>query len=591
MFGAVARELLPKMIRGTSKTIFRRWLLAGAVAALAAAPATVRAHEPQQQAENRRLAVEKTGELSTREGLRLRLVTDVGAVRVFTDQDNQVTYRVRVETDAAQPDAERLVQQFMLVSRGGPDGIFISGHVPWKEFRGRLWVSIEVRVPRNYNLDVATQAGNIIVQDVNGSVALATGGGDVVVGRISGQAQLETRGGHIKTQDIGGTLVAVTVGGHIVAGNVAGDAVLRSGGGHVKVLTVGGRAQMESGGGNISIEKTSAGITAVTAGGRIDVGEAHGAIRARTGGGGVRVARVAGPVQLDSSGGSIYLTRVLGPVQASTTSGTITAWLVPEGKFEGGSQLICAQGDIVVYLPSKLAVTIDATIDGAAGHRILFDPELPLQIQPVTSPQGLPQVRGRAVLNGGGQVLKLQTVAGNIQVRVADSRSDQNERIFFMQRSQAQKSREEVSHWIQGHDRQSVLHRAKEEKPKSGAQTTAVIRSAPSVLGEVQARLRNAWLGRVRVDYALMKTRMVAETKRHPDYPEIAKRARIQGIVHSELIIDREGRVIQVRKLGGHDMLFEAAAQALRAWRFQPTVIDGKAVEVITVVPIEFRLN
>src|SRR5207245_8822227 len=133
---------------------------------------------------------------------------------------------------------------------------------------------------------------------------------------------------------------------------------------------------------------------------------------------------VAGPPQLETGGGSIFLTRVGGPVRASTGAGTITAWFVPEEPAEaalpkarkpikllGASQLESGQGDIVVYLPRELAVTIDATIEMAADHRIEADPSLPVKVTfPDSGTGGSRRVgnvrRGRAAVGTGevGQV-------------------------------------------------------------------------------------------------------------------------------------------------------------------------------------------
>src|SRR3989449_8911870 len=144
---------------------------------------------------------------------------------------------------------------------------------------------------------------------------------------------------------------------------------------------------------------------------------------------------MAGRTQLETGGVSILLTRVGGSVRASTGGGTITAWFVPEEPAEaaalpkaskplkllGASQLESGQGDIVVYLPRELAVTIDATIEMAADHRIEADPSLPVK---VTFPdsgtggsRGFGTVRGECELNGGGEVLPRKTVAGKIPLK------------------------------------------------------------------------------------------------------------------------------------------------------------------------------
>ena len=388
--------------------------------------------------ERRHLVEEKTGTLPTREGLRLRLVTDLGNVHILTQKSGQVSYKVRIETDARDPEAQNLLKQFAVLASSTPAGAKLTGQLGSRNFRGRLWVSIEVSVPRRYNLDVLTQAGSIETQDIDGRVVLVTSGGNITAERVGGPeaagARLETQGGHISVQEVNGELRASTAGGHINVANVHGDAFLHSGGGHIRTGTIQGAARLETGGGNISVQRAGGSVTAATGGGQIDFGEATGSIRARTDGGGIRVLRVAGPIQLETGAGNIFLTKVQGAVRASTGVGSITAWFASDGpagspplgpapkarRLFGASQLESGHGDIVVYLPRELAVTIEATIERAADHRIEADPALPLKVSYANAGAG-GAVRGEGALNGGGEVLRLKTVAGNIRLRLSDT--------------------------------------------------------------------------------------------------------------------------------------------------------------------------
>jgi TonB family protein len=75
-----------------------------------------------------------------------------------------------------------------------------------------------------------------------------------------------------------------------------------------------------------------------------------------------------------------------------------------------------------------------------------------------------------------------------------------------------------------------------------------------------------------------------------PVYPEEAKRANLQGVVVLATVIGRDGSVERVSPVSGPDVLTSAAIDAVRWWRFQPYVIDGKAVEIETTLAVEFRL-
>jgi protein TonB len=76
-----------------------------------------------------------------------------------------------------------------------------------------------------------------------------------------------------------------------------------------------------------------------------------------------------------------------------------------------------------------------------------------------------------------------------------------------------------------------------------------------------------------------------------PVYPEVAKAARVQGVVVLEATIDPSGRVDNVRVLRGIPMLNEAAMDAVRKWVYSPTLLNGTPVPVIMTVTVNFTLG
>ena len=76
-----------------------------------------------------------------------------------------------------------------------------------------------------------------------------------------------------------------------------------------------------------------------------------------------------------------------------------------------------------------------------------------------------------------------------------------------------------------------------------------------------------------------------------PIYPEIAKRARIQGDVRLQAVITPEGTIAQLTVISGHPLLAPAALDAVRQWRFRPYLLNGQAVPVETTITVNFRLG
>jgi len=75
-----------------------------------------------------------------------------------------------------------------------------------------------------------------------------------------------------------------------------------------------------------------------------------------------------------------------------------------------------------------------------------------------------------------------------------------------------------------------------------------------------------------------------------PVYPAVAKTARVQGTVRFRVTVGVDGAVKALTSLGGPLPLVQSAADAVKQWRYQPTIVDGKQVEVVTEVDVQFVL-
>lgn len=76
-----------------------------------------------------------------------------------------------------------------------------------------------------------------------------------------------------------------------------------------------------------------------------------------------------------------------------------------------------------------------------------------------------------------------------------------------------------------------------------------------------------------------------------PQYPEQARAEGVQGPVTLKVVIDTDGRPIEVTATEGHDLLRPAATEAVRQWQWEPVRVEGRLVKYTTTVTVTFRLN
>jgi protein TonB len=76
-----------------------------------------------------------------------------------------------------------------------------------------------------------------------------------------------------------------------------------------------------------------------------------------------------------------------------------------------------------------------------------------------------------------------------------------------------------------------------------------------------------------------------------PPYPELARQARVEGVVIVEAITDVYGRVQTVRVLRSIPLLDQSAIDAVRQWLYEPMLINGKPRGVIFTVTVTFKLK
>jgi len=75
-----------------------------------------------------------------------------------------------------------------------------------------------------------------------------------------------------------------------------------------------------------------------------------------------------------------------------------------------------------------------------------------------------------------------------------------------------------------------------------------------------------------------------------PTYPESAQQAHIEGTVLLTCLIGTDGSVKKVEVVRGHELLVQAAQEAVSQWKYEPLKLNGEAVQAETSVRVIFEL-
>jgi len=116
--------------------------------------------------------------------------------------------------------------------------------------------------------------------------------------------------------------------------------------------------------------------------------------------------------------------------------------------------------------------------------------------------------------------------------------------------------------------------------------------SAGGVIGGIinqPVAVPKAAIQRVRVSQGVASGYLIKKVQ--PNYPPLARQARIQGqvVLHAE--ISKEGTITNLQLISGHAMLAPAAIEAVRQWRYKPYLLNGEPVAVETEVIVNFSLS
>jgi len=116
-----------------------------------------------------------------------------------------------------------------------------------------------------------------------------------------------------------------------------------------------------------------------------------------------------------------------------------------------------------------------------------------------------------------------------------------------------------------------------------------VFPSTQATTGQPQTTTVPAPPQRLRVGGKLMGEKLVHKV--NPAYPKEAKKQLIEGTVRLEIVVDGDGKVIETKVLDGDPLLAKAATEAVRKWRYKSTLLNGKPVQVVSEVDVNFKLR
>lgn len=124
--------------------------------------------------------------------------------------------------------------------------------------------------------------------------------------------------------------------------------------------------------------------------------------------------------------------------------------------------------------------------------------------------------------------------------------------------------------------------------PSAPAAVTLPIRIAPLPPPPAPSAPKSSVPRQINVNGNVQATRLVRQVT--PAYPALAKATRVKGVVRFRAMIGTDGQIKSLMLLGGPPPLVQAAADAVKQWRYQPTIVNGETVEVVTEIEVAFTL-
>lgn len=199
-----------------------------------------------------------------RPGGTLFLDIDHGNVDVDPHSGSEVLIEVeRTVMSNNRDEARRVLERHDLSMEERSNNVYIESRFDreggfWGRMGGRteMKVHVKVRVPREYNVEFSTGAGNVDIGSIKGRVAGRTGAGNIEIGAVDGSVEVASGSGNVDLRGAMGRVEANTGAGNVLAQDVRGEVQINTGAGNIEAhITRQPQAEsrLTSGAGNVTV--------------------------------------------------------------------------------------------------------------------------------------------------------------------------------------------------------------------------------------------------------------------------------------------------------------------------------------------------
>jgi len=210
-------------------------------------------------------SIEKSFEV--RSGGKLWIDVDLGKIEIETTSQQSVSVELIRSVKGVSKEEERdILEAHEYSIESGSGGVTVESRFDrdgddsgvWRRWKddARFSLEILIRIPKSYNVNFRTGAGNITIADLDGTVKGKTGAGNIVLGMIQGSIDISSGAGNIEVDGAQGTIQVESGAGNITLDRVRGKLDVGTGAGNIVASIVGsfkGDSELESGAGNVTV--------------------------------------------------------------------------------------------------------------------------------------------------------------------------------------------------------------------------------------------------------------------------------------------------------------------------------------------------